>query len=139
MNQKPSMHQLPVLFTGWAVFFHWAPNGVHTVHFFLLLTTVFLFYFIFCSWPFSFGLDLTHSYSTHLPIFISIAPTLTPYLLSLTDIVTLMTNYPIDLATIQTTYPTNLATLLITYLINLTIVLTIYPTNLATLHTQPSY
>jgi hypothetical protein len=29
MNQQPPMHQLAVLFTGWVVFFHLAPNGVH--------------------------------------------------------------------------------------------------------------
>jgi hypothetical protein len=98
----------------------------------------FSFYFWLCS-RFSPGPDLTPSYPAHFPTFISIAPTLVPYLLSLTNIATLITSYLIDLATILTTYPTNLATLLITYPTNLTIVLTTYPTDLATLHTQPFY
>ncbi len=80
-----------------------------------------------------------HSYHVHFPTIISIAPTLVPYLLTPTDIVTLITSYPIDLAIVLTIYPTNLATLLITYPTNLTIVLTIYPTDLATLHTQSLY
>jgi len=138
VNQKPPMHQLAILSTGWAVFFRLTSNVfIQSISLFAVdHCTSFFFFF---SWPFSFGLDFTHSYPTHLPIFISTAPTLTPYLLSLTDIVILIINYPIDLATILTIYPTNLATLLITYLINLTIVLTIYLTNLATLHTQPAY
>jgi hypothetical protein len=85
---------------------------------------------------FSPGPDLTHSYHVHFLTLIGTVPTLVLYLLSLTDIGTLITSYPIDLATILTTYPTNLATLLITYPTNLTIVLTTYLTNLATLHTQ---
>jgi hypothetical protein len=62
-----------------------------------------------------------------------------PYLLSPTNITTLITSYPIDMVIVLTTYPTNLSTLLITYLTNLFIVLTTYPTNLTTLHTQPPY
>ncbi len=99
----------------------------------------------FCCWPlyffflvlgyFSFGLGLTHSYPTHLPTFISIAPTLLPYLLSPIDIAIVIISYLIDLITILTTYPTNLATLLITYPANLTTILTTYPIDLATLHT----
>jgi hypothetical protein len=69
---------------------------------------------------FSYGLDLTHSYPAHFSTFISIAPTLVPYLLSPIDIATLITNYPIDLAIILPTYPTNLTTVLTTYLTNLT-------------------
>ncbi len=82
---------------------------------------------------------------THLPTFISIAPTLVPYLLSPTGIATLITNYPINPTIILTIYPINLATLLITYPTNLnfstniTTILTTYPTNLVTLHTQPPY
>jgi hypothetical protein len=105
------------------------------VHFFLLLTIVFFSFFWFLV---VFPLDMTYHHA-HFPTLISIAPTLVPYLLSPTDIITLITNYLIDLATILTTYPTNLATLFITYPTNLTIVLTTYPTDLATLHTQPSY
>ncbi len=84
-------------------------------------------------------LDLTHSYPTHFPTLINIAPTLVFYLLSPTNIATLIINYLIDLTIVLTTYPTNLATLLITYPTSLTIVLTTYPTNLPTLHTQPPY
>jgi hypothetical protein len=88
-----------------------------------------------------FSLDLTLHIATLLTFLtlISIAPTLVPYLLFLTDTTTLITSYPIDLATVLTTYPTNLATLLITYPTNLTIVLTTHPINLTTLHTQPPY
>ncbi len=93
--------------------------GFITVHFFLLLTTIFFILFLFLAvFP---GPDLTHTYPAHFPTFISIAPTLVPYLLYLTDTTTLITSYPTDLATVLTTYPTNLATLLITYPTNLTI------------------
>jgi hypothetical protein len=85
----------------------------------LLLTTVLFFLFLFLAvFP---GPDLTHSYPAHFPTLISIAPTLVPYLLSPTNIATLITSYPIDLAIVLTTYPTDLATLLITYPTNLTI------------------
>jgi len=60
-------------------------------------------------------------YLAHFPTLINIAPTLVPYLLSPTDITTLITSYPTDLAIVLTTYPTNLAIILITYLTNLTI------------------
>ncbi len=109
VNQQPPMHQLAILSTGWAVCCHSASDGVHTVHFFLLLTTVLFLFFGFLAVPL--GPDLTHSYPTHLPTFISTASTLVPYLLSPTDITTLITSYPIFLPTILTTYPTNLATL----------------------------
>jgi hypothetical protein len=88
---------------------------------------------------FSLGPDLTHNYLVHFPTFISIVPTLVPYLLSPIDITTLITNYPIDLTIVLTTYLINLTTLLITYPIYLTIVLTTYPTDLTTLYTQPPY
>jgi hypothetical protein len=102
------------------------------------MTTVFFSLFLVLG-HFSLGPNLTHSYPVHFPTFISIEPTLVLYLLSPTDIATLITSYPIDLAIILTTYHTNLATLLITYPINLTTILTTYPTNLSTLHTQPPY
>jgi hypothetical protein len=105
--------------------------GFIIVHFFLLLIAVFFIFYLILG-RFSPGPNLTHSYPTHLPTLISIAPILVPYLLYPIDIVTLIT-------TIQTTYPTNLITLLITYPINLTIVLTTYPTDLVTLHTQSPY
>jgi hypothetical protein len=138
VNQQPPMQQLAVLSTGWAAFFHSAPDGVHHSPFFVLLTIVLLFSFsFFLCGHFPPGLDLTPSYPAHFPTLISTAPTLVPYLLSPTDIVTLITSYPIDLAIILITHPTNLATLLITYPTNLTTVLTTYPIDLATLHTQP--
>jgi hypothetical protein len=62
--------------------------------------------------------DFAHSYPTHLPTLISIAPTLVPYLLSPLDITTLITSYPIDLTTLHTQPPywhkyfTNLVTLI---------------------------
>jgi hypothetical protein len=119
-------------------FFIWRQMGFIIVHFFLLLTIV-LFFLFYGSWSFSPRLDLTHSYHAHFPTLISTAPTLIPYLLSPTNIATLITSYPIDLVTVLTTYLSNLATLLITYITNLTIVLTTYPIDLATLHTQPPY
>ncbi len=51
VNQQPPMHQLAVLSTGWAVFFHSASNGFITVHFFSLLTVV-LSVFLVRSWLF---------------------------------------------------------------------------------------
>ncbi len=140
VNQHPPMHQLAVLSTGWAVFFHSAPDGVHHSPFFFFFAADHCtsFFFLFFD-HFSLGLDLTHSYLTHLPTLISTAPTLVPYLLSLPDIAALITNYPIDLTTILTTYHSNLITLLITYPINLLIILTTYHIDLATLYTQPLY
>jgi hypothetical protein len=132
------MHQLAVLSTGWATFFHSMPDGVHhSLSFFATDHYIFLKFSFWLCGHFSPGPDLTPSYPAHFPTLISIAPTLVPYLLSPTDISTLITSYPIDLAIVLTTYPTNLATLLITYPTNLTIVLIIYPIDLATLHTQP--
>jgi len=128
------MHQLVILSIGWAVFFHSMLDGVHHNPFLLLFIIVFLF----CG-HFSLGPDLTFNYLAHFPTLISIAPILVPYLLSLTNIATLITSYIIDLVIILTTYPTNLATLLITYPTNLTTVLTTYPIDLTTLHTQPLY
>jgi hypothetical protein len=132
------MHQLAVLSTGWAAFFHSAPDGVYQSPFFSTADHCTFFFFLVLVRFFP-GPDLTHSYPAHFLTFISIAPTLVSYSLFSTDIATLITNYPIDLATVLTIYPTNLATLLITYPINLITVLTTYSTNLATLHTQPLY
>jgi len=141
------MNQLAILSTGLAAFFHPVPDGVHHSPFLFLAIdhcTLFFFFFkifLLCD-RFSLGSDLTSSYPAHFPTLISTAPTLVTYLLSSTDIATLITNYPnypIDPATVLTTYPTNLVTLLITYPTNLTLVLTTYSTNLATLHTQPLY
>jgi hypothetical protein len=106
------MDQLAVLSTGCLAFFHSAPDGVHDSPFLFAADHC---TFFFGSWSFFPGPDLTHSYLAHFSTFISIAPTLVPYLLSLTDTATLIISYPIDLATVLTTYPTNLVTLLITY------------------------
>jgi hypothetical protein len=127
------MHQLAVLSTRWAAFFHSAPDEVHHTPFFLVTDHCTFFSFFYFAAVFPPGLDLTPSYPAHFSTLISTAP----YLLSPTDIATLITSYPIDLAIVLTTYLTNLAILLITYLTNLTIVLTTYLTDLATLHTQP--
>jgi hypothetical protein len=138
VNQQPSIHQLAILLTGWAAFFHLAPDRVHHSPFFFVADHCILLYFLVLD-CFSSGPDLTHSYPTHFPILVSTAPTLVLYLLYPTDIATLITSYSIDLVTIQITYLTNLATLLITYHTNLPTILTTYPTNLATLHTQSPY
>ncbi len=144
VNQQPPMHQLVVLSTRWATFFHLALDGVHHNPFFLVIDhyTLIYFIFLFCG-RFSLGPNLTPSYPTHFPTLINTTPTLVPYLLSPTDITTLITtlitSYHVDLATILTTYPTNLTTLLITYPTNLTIVLTTYLIDLTTLCTQPPY
>jgi hypothetical protein len=89
VNQQPPMHQLAVLSTGWAAFFHSAPDGVHHSRFFLAADhcTSFLSFFF---WILAvFPLDLTLHIATlptflpsqaHFPTFISTAPTLVPYL-----------------------------------------------------------
>jgi hypothetical protein len=94
-----------------ATFFQSTPDGVHHSPFLFATHHCILFYFLVLG-CFSPRPNLTHSYPTHFPTLISFAPTLVPYLLSLTNIATLITSYPIDLATILTTYLTNLATLL---------------------------
>jgi len=133
------MHQLAILSIGWAMFFHLVSNGVHHSPFFYYWPLYLFFLFFLVLGRFSPRRNLTHSYSTHLPTFISMAPTLVPYLLSHTNITTLITSYLIDLAIILTTSLVNLATLLITYPINLTTVLITFLIDLATLHTQPPY
>jgi hypothetical protein len=141
MNQYPPVHQLAVLSTGWAAFFHSAPDGVHHSPFFFSTDhciCIFLYFFLVLG-RFSPGPDLRDNCPAHFPTLISIVPTKVPYLLFPISIVILITSYHIDLAIVLTTYPTNLATLLITYPTNLTIVLTTYPTNLITLHTQSPY
>jgi hypothetical protein len=47
VNQQPPMHQVAVLSTGWAAFFHSAPDGVHHSPFFFAADhyTFFLFFF----------------------------------------------------------------------------------------------
>jgi hypothetical protein len=64
--------------------------GFMIVHIFLLLTNVFYFFLLVLD-RFSPRPDLAHSYPTHFPTFISIAPTLVPYLLSVTNITTIAT------------------------------------------------
>jgi hypothetical protein len=90
VNQQPPMHQLAVLFTGWGAFLIWCQMGFIPIHFFSPLIIVF-YLFLFVFYHFFSGPDLTHSYPTHLPIFISI---------ELTDLVVILTTYPTDLATL---------------------------------------
>ncbi len=93
----------------------------------LLINVFYFILFLFCD-RFPPGPDLTPSYSPYFPTLISTAPTLISYLLSPTDIPTLITRYPIDLTIVLTMYLTNLVTLLITYPTNITTVLTsMYP------------
>jgi hypothetical protein len=77
VNQQPPMHQLVVLSTGWAAFFHLTSNGVHhsplpfaADHY----TFIFwgLFFVVFS------GPNLTHSYPAHFFTFINIVSTLVP-------------------------------------------------------------
>jgi hypothetical protein len=96
--------------------------------------TFFSFFFGWLCGRFSPGPDLPPRYPAHFLTLLNTAPTLVPYLLSLTNIATLITSYPIDLTTVLTAYTTNLATLLITYPTNLTIILTTYPSDLAYIH-----
>jgi hypothetical protein len=86
VNQQPPMHQLGVLSTGWAAFFHLVSDVVHHITFrFFADHCTFLFFFWFLG-RFSPGHNRTHSYPTHLPTLISTAPTLVLYLLSFTNI-----------------------------------------------------
>jgi len=80
------MHQLVVLSTGWAVVFYSTLDGVHHNPFIFVVDHYIFFWFLT-----TFHLDLmSHiaSLFTFVPIFISITPTLVPYLLSLIDITT---------------------------------------------------
>jgi len=61
------------------VFFICLQMGFITVHFFLLLITVFWCWFIYFFDHFFSGPDLTHSYPIHLPTFISTVPILVSY------------------------------------------------------------
>jgi len=64
VNQHPPMHQLAVLSTGWAAFFHSAPDRVHHNPFFFFAAdhcTSILFYFLTI-----FHLDLTSHIATLL-------------------------------------------------------------------------
>jgi hypothetical protein len=45
VNQQPSMQQLADLSTGWAAFIILRQMRLNTVHFFVLLITVFFLYF----------------------------------------------------------------------------------------------
>jgi hypothetical protein len=65
VNEQPPMHQLAVLSTGWAAFFIRRQMGFITVHFFLLLTIVLLFIYLF--WFLAvFPLDMTSHLATLL-------------------------------------------------------------------------
>jgi len=86
VNQHPPMHQLTILFTGWAAFFHSTIDGVHHSPF-LFAAEHCTFSFVSVLGRFSLGPDLTQNYPIHLLIVISTPPTLVPYLL-----------FPIDIA-----------------------------------------
>jgi hypothetical protein len=72
------MHQLTVLLTRWAMFFHLASDGIHHSSFFFIVDH-YTFFFGFVLGCFFLEPDLTHSYHIHLPTLISIVPTLVPY------------------------------------------------------------
>ncbi len=91
---------------GWVAFFHLLSGGVHCSRFLFFWLTSVLFLFFSVLGPFSPGPDLAHSNPTRLPTLISNTLTLLPYLLSLTDIATLITS-PTDLVTILTIHPIN--------------------------------
>jgi hypothetical protein len=59
VNKQSSMHQLAVLSTGWAVFFHSMSDGVHHSQFFFTVDH-FFFFFGFVLGYFFPGSDLTH-------------------------------------------------------------------------------
>ncbi len=78
VHQQPPMHQLAILSTGCAAFFHSAPDGVHhSLFFFLFFVCCWSLYLVFFSVLDCFFLrpDLTHSYPTHLRLLISTALT----------------------------------------------------------------
>jgi hypothetical protein len=64
VNQQPPMHQLAVLSTGWAAFFHSVPDGVHHSPFLFVVDhcTFFFFGLFFII----FSLDLTSHITTPL-------------------------------------------------------------------------
>jgi len=95
MNQQPPMHQLAVLSTGWGAFFHLAPDGVHHNPF-LFAADHCIFILFLVLGHFSPGPDLPPCSLSYL---LSPTPTFVPYLLSPTDIATLIISYVIDLAT----------------------------------------
>ncbi len=64
VNQQPPMHQLAVLSTGWAVFFHSASDGVYHDPF-LFAADHCIFLFRVCFWLL-FSLDLTSHIATLL-------------------------------------------------------------------------
>jgi len=70
-------------------FFIWHQMGFITVH--LFFGALIIIFCCFCFWFFFPGPDLTHSCSTHLPIFINIVSTLVLYQLSRIEITTLLT------------------------------------------------
>jgi hypothetical protein len=78
MNQQPPMHQLAILSIRWVVFFHLVLDGLHHNPFFFAIDHC-IYFFGFVLGYFFLGLNLTHSYATHLPTLISIVPTLVPY------------------------------------------------------------
>jgi len=90
------MHQLAVLSTRWGAFFHLVPDGVHYSPFLFAADHCAFFSFFLVIGLFSPGPDLPPCSLSYL---LSVAPTFVPYLLSPTNIATLITSYVIDLAT----------------------------------------
>ncbi len=78
VNQQPPMHQLAVLSTGWAAYFHLVSDGVHHSPFIFAADQCTFFFLVF-SLLFFPGPDFTHSYLAHLLTLINIVQTLVPY------------------------------------------------------------
>ncbi len=74
VNQKPPMHQLAVLSTGWVAFFHSALDGVHHSLAICFVDRC-IFFFLLDLGCFPLGPNLTHSYTTHFPTLIKTTPT----------------------------------------------------------------
>ncbi len=75
VDQQPLMHQLVILSTRWATFFHSTSDGVHHNPFLFNLDHCFYWFVLGC---FFFRPDFTHSYLIHFPAFVNIVPTLVP-------------------------------------------------------------
>jgi hypothetical protein len=59
MNQQPPMHQLVILSTGWATFFHSTSNGVYHSPFLFIANNCTFFWGV-CSWLFFFMYLTSH-------------------------------------------------------------------------------
>jgi hypothetical protein len=72
------MHQLAVMSSGRAAYFHSMLDGVHHSTF-LFAADYYTFFWGFVLGYFFLEPDFTHSYPIHLPTLISFVPTLVPY------------------------------------------------------------